>query len=100
MSGESASHRPRALCLTHFGRFENVGEHIDRLREELTLRAEKARTLDSEAFEDWILAEARRAVDAGSVDSLFQASVPSDMYDGLRRYWDKRAEREAEAAAR
>jgi glyoxylase-like metal-dependent hydrolase (beta-lactamase superfamily II) len=95
-----ASHRPRALCLTHFGRFENVGEHVDRLREELTLRAEKARTLDSDAFEDWIMAEARRAVDAGSVDSLFQASVPSDMYDGLRRYWDKRAEREAEAAAR
>ena len=46
-----ASHRPRALCLTHFGRYEDVGEHIDRLREELTLRAEKARTLDSEAFE-------------------------------------------------
>jgi glyoxylase-like metal-dependent hydrolase (beta-lactamase superfamily II) len=95
-----ASHRPRALCLTHFGRFENVGEHIDRLREELTLRAEKARTLDAAAFEEWIMAEARRAVDADSVGSLFQASVPGDMYDGLRRYWDKRAEREAEAAAR
>ena len=94
-----ASHGPRALCLTHFGRYENVGEHIDRLREELTLRAEKARILDSETFEDWIMAEARRAVDADSVGSLFQASVPSDMYDGLRRYWDKRAERE-EAAAR
>jgi glyoxylase-like metal-dependent hydrolase (beta-lactamase superfamily II) len=94
-----ASHRPRALCLTHFGRYENVGEHIDRLREELTLRAEKARTLDSEAFVDWIMAEARRAVDAESVDSLFQAAVPGDMYDGLRRYWDKRAEREAQEAA-
>jgi glyoxylase-like metal-dependent hydrolase (beta-lactamase superfamily II) len=92
-----ASHRPQALCLTHFGRFEDVGEHLDRLRDELTLRAEKARTLDVEAFDEWSVAEARSAVDAATVESFFQAAVPDQMGGGLRRYWDKRAEREAAA---
>jgi glyoxylase-like metal-dependent hydrolase (beta-lactamase superfamily II) len=96
-----AARRPRAVCLTHFGRFEDVGEHIDRLREELTLRAEKARTLDVEAFDEWSEAEARSAVDAATADSFFQAAVPGQMGAGLRRYWDKRLEREAaETAAR
>jgi glyoxylase-like metal-dependent hydrolase (beta-lactamase superfamily II) len=93
-----ASHRPSALCLTHFGRFEDVGPHLERLREELTLRTEKARTLDQEAFDEWSVAEARSAVDATTVESFFQAAVPDQMGGGLRRYWDKRAEREAAAA--
>jgi glyoxylase-like metal-dependent hydrolase (beta-lactamase superfamily II) len=95
-----ASHRPRALCLTHFGRFEDVDEHLERLRDELTLRAEKARTLDPEAFDEWHEAEVRAAIDAVSVESFFQAAVPDQMGPGLRRYWEKRAEREQEAAAR
>lgn len=94
-----ASHRPRALCLTHFGRHEDVAEHLERLREELTLRAEKARTLDVESFDEWSQAEVRAAVDAATAESLFQAAVPDQMGAGLRRYWDKRAERE-EAPAR
>jgi glyoxylase-like metal-dependent hydrolase (beta-lactamase superfamily II) len=93
-----ASHSPHALCLTHFGRFEDVGPHLERLREELTLRAEKARTLDVEAFDEWSIAEARSAVDATTVESFFQAAVPDQMGAGLRRYWDKRAEREAAGA--
>jgi glyoxylase-like metal-dependent hydrolase (beta-lactamase superfamily II) len=93
-----ASHRPQALCLTHFGRFEDVGPHLERLREELTLRAEKSRTLDPEAFDEWSVAEARSAVDAATVESFFQAAVPDQMGNGLRRYWDKRAEREAAGA--
>jgi glyoxylase-like metal-dependent hydrolase (beta-lactamase superfamily II) len=92
-----ASHRPRPKCVTHFGRFEDVGEHLERLRDELTLRAEKARTLDVEAFDEWSVAEARSAVDATTVESFFQAAVPDQMGAGLRRYWDKRAEREAAA---
>jgi glyoxylase-like metal-dependent hydrolase (beta-lactamase superfamily II) len=92
-----ASHRPRALCLTHFGRFEDVGEHLERLRDELTLRAEKSRALDPEAFDEWSVAEARSAVDAATAESFFQAAVPDQMGGGLRRYWDKRAEREAAA---
>jgi len=89
-----ASHRPRALCLTHFGRYEEVGEHIERVRESLALRSEKARTLDSGAFDDWSRAETRASVDAETAESFFQAAVPDQLGAGLRRYWDKRAERE------
>jgi glyoxylase-like metal-dependent hydrolase (beta-lactamase superfamily II) len=90
-----ASWNPRGLCLTHFGRYEDVPEHLDRLRAELALRSEKARTLDAEAFTEWTKAETRAAVDFETAESLFQAAVPDDMGPGLRRYWDKRAEREA-----
>jgi glyoxylase-like metal-dependent hydrolase (beta-lactamase superfamily II) len=90
-----ASWAPRALCLTHFGRFEDVPDHIDRLRAELALRSEKARTLEPAAFDDWTRAETRAAIDFETAESLFQAAVPDQMGAGLRRYWDKKAEREA-----
>lgn len=90
-----ASWSPRGLCLTHFGRYEDVPGHLDRLREELALRSEKARTLDAEAFTEWTKAETRAAIDFESAESFFQAAVPDDMGAGLRRYWDKKAEREA-----
>jgi len=92
-----AAHRPRRLCLTHFGAYGDVDAHIARLRESLTLRAEKARTLDADSFGEWSRAELRAAVDAETVDALDQAAPQSDLYGGLRRYWDKRAEREAAA---
>jgi glyoxylase-like metal-dependent hydrolase (beta-lactamase superfamily II) len=91
------SWQPRALCLTHFGRYEDVPEHLDRLRESLALRSEKARSLEPEAFDDWSQAEARAAVDAETAEALFQAAVPDQMGAGLRRYWDKRLEREKAA---
>lgn len=90
-----ASWDPHAVCLTHFGRFEDVSAHLERLRESLALRSEKARSLDTEAFTEWTMAETRAAVDFESAETLFQAAVPGDMGAGLRRYWDKRAEQEA-----
>ncbi|MEX1140886.1 MAG: MBL fold metallo-hydrolase [Thermoleophilaceae bacterium] len=93
--GQVATWGPRALCLTHFGRFEDVDEHLERMREGLALRSEKARSLDVEAFDGWSEAEVRAAVDAETAESLLQAAVPDQMGAGLRRYWDKRAEREA-----
>lgn len=90
-----AGWRPRALCLTHFGRFDDVEDHIERTREALALRSEKARSLDVDAFTEWTVAETRAAVDAETAESLLQAAVPDQMGAGLRRYWDKRDEREA-----
>lgn len=87
-----AGWRPRALCLTHFGRFEDVDAHLERMREGLALRSEKARALDVDAFDEWSEAEVRSAVDAETAESLLQAAVPDQMGAGLRRYWDKRAE--------
>jgi glyoxylase-like metal-dependent hydrolase (beta-lactamase superfamily II) len=86
---------PRALCLTHFGRFEDVGAHLERVRESLALRSERARTLEPDAFTEWTMAETRAAVDFETAEALFQAAVPGDQGAGLRRYWDRRAEQEA-----
>lgn len=88
------SWNPRALCLTHFGRFEDVPDHLERLRASLAARSERSRTLDAEAFNEWSEAEVRAAVDAITAESLLQAAVPDQMGAGLRRYWDKKAERE------
>lgn len=90
-----ASWHPRALCLTHFGRYDDVEEHIERVRESLRLRSEKARTLDPDQFGEWSEAETRSAVDAETARSIYQAAPPEQLGLGLRRYWDKRAEREA-----
>jgi glyoxylase-like metal-dependent hydrolase (beta-lactamase superfamily II) len=89
-----AAWNPRGLCLTHFGRFEDVPEHLERIRESLALRSEKSRALDEDAFNEWSEAEVRAAVDAETAESLLQAAVPDQMGAGLRRYWDKRMERE------
>jgi glyoxylase-like metal-dependent hydrolase (beta-lactamase superfamily II) len=88
---------PEALCVTHFGRFEDVPEHLARVREALAERAERARRLNPDEFAAWSEAETRGAVDASTAESLIQAAPPEQMGLGLQRYWDKREEREAVA---
>lgn len=94
-----AARRPRALCLTHFGRFDDVDGHLERMRESLALRAEKARTLDAAGFAEWSRAEARAAVDGDTAATLDHAAPQDDLHAGLARYWAKRAEREEAAAS-
>ncbi|NLT05466.1 MAG: MBL fold metallo-hydrolase [Solirubrobacterales bacterium] len=93
-----AARAPKRLCLTHFGAYDDVAGHLERIRESLTLRAEKARALDGDAFAEWSRAELRSAVDADTAAALDQAAPQDDLYAGLRRYWDKRAEREQAGA--
>ena len=83
--------------MTHFGRFEDVPEHLNRMREALAARAERARRLDPAEFAEWSEAETRGAVDAETAESLVQAAPPDQMGLGLQRYWEKREEREAVA---
>jgi glyoxylase-like metal-dependent hydrolase (beta-lactamase superfamily II) len=80
---------PQALCLTHFGRHEDVSEQLARLRDSLESRSRRARELTAEAFADWSEAETRRAVDAETAESLMMAAPPDQLGLGLRRYWDK-----------
>jgi len=78
-----------ALNLTHFGRFTDVHEHLERAREALSLRSRKARELSAEQFAEWSQAETRAAVDFDTAESLLQAAPPDQLGMGLRRYWDK-----------
>jgi glyoxylase-like metal-dependent hydrolase (beta-lactamase superfamily II) len=84
--------QPTALCLTHFGRFEDVSEQIDRMREELRVGAEKARTMEAAEFAEWSEARTRAAVDdEDTVEALLQAAPPDHLGMGLRRYWERKA---------
>jgi glyoxylase-like metal-dependent hydrolase (beta-lactamase superfamily II) len=81
--------KPTSLCLTHFGRFEDVPEQLERARESLSSRARRARELSPEEFAEWSEAETRAAVDAETAEALIQAAPPDQLGMGLRRYWDK-----------
>ena len=80
-------HRPDALALIHFGVAEDVEPHLERLREELDLWTALVGTgADESAF----LAFVRER--AGSDADLYDVVAPfSQSWQGLRRYWDKRA---------
>ncbi len=83
-----------AVCMTHFGRHADAAAQLDRLRRSLRERAERARTMTAEEFAAWSEAQVRDAVDPATAEVLIQAAPPDQLGLGLRRYWDKRAERE------
>jgi glyoxylase-like metal-dependent hydrolase (beta-lactamase superfamily II) len=90
---------PQAVCLTHFGRFEGVPEHLARLREQIERWAERARTLDRDAFVAEGEAEFLRDAGPDAGQALLQSTPPWQSWLGLERYWRKRAQRdEAELA--
>ncbi len=82
---------PSALCLTHFGRHDDVGAQLARVRESLLEEAAMARDLSAEEFAAWSESQARAALDPGTADSLLQAAPPDQLGLGLRRYWEKKA---------
>ena len=86
---------PAAVCLTHFGRCEEVGEQLQRVREALDVQGTAAQALDEEAFVARIEERARREADEDTARSLLQAAPPEQLFQGLQRYWRKRAERES-----
>jgi glyoxylase-like metal-dependent hydrolase (beta-lactamase superfamily II) len=86
---------PDRLALTHFGAFDDVRPHLQMLRERLDREATLARDLDEEAFEARFREDLRAEVDEEVARALEQANPPHFHWRGLRRYWDKRAERAA-----
>src|SRR5438093_1143334 len=60
---------PSAVCLTHFGRFEDVGAHLDQVRAWLADWGDLARELgDSDAFCERVEAEFRANADDETVE--------------------------------
>jgi glyoxylase-like metal-dependent hydrolase (beta-lactamase superfamily II) len=84
--------RPSALCLTHFGRVEAVGEQLDRAAEALQTAGERSRGGDREAFLRALDAELARSADPAAAERFRQAAPLEQMWLGLERYWRKRAE--------
>lgn len=83
---------PARLALTHFGVFEDVSEHLDRLRETLqSWGGRVAHGMDEATF----IAAARAdciASDPDDVDAYDRSAPYNQCFQGLERYWRKRSE--------
>ena len=78
---------PAALCLTHFGRFEDVDEQLDAVAAYLERRREPV--TDQETFERDVVRETVEAVGAEDAATYFQAAPPDQIWWGLSRYWEQ-----------
>lgn len=90
-----AAWKPTALGLTHFGAVGAVEEQLDAVRSSLHELAQLTRNAGPET----VAAAVRDRVDTTG-DRLLRAAYaaalpPEHIYQGLERYWRKRAEREA-----
>ena len=81
-----AAWRPQRLALTHWGGFDDVGEHLAALHEELDAAVRAAADLGPEGYEkrmiDWY-------AQAGEPVAYTHAGPPPTLYPGLARYLDK-----------
>jgi glyoxylase-like metal-dependent hydrolase (beta-lactamase superfamily II) len=77
---------PAALCLTHFGRYEDVDAQLANVRDYLERRRQPVS--DQETFERQVVGEAVEAVGADDAATYFQAAPPEQIWLGLDRYWE------------
>jgi glyoxylase-like metal-dependent hydrolase (beta-lactamase superfamily II) len=88
-----AGWRPTGLALTHFGPVDEVDEQLEAVRASLHELARLTRNAGPET----VAAAVRDRVDTSGDRSLraaYAAAVPPEhIYQGLERYWRKRAER-------
>jgi glyoxylase-like metal-dependent hydrolase (beta-lactamase superfamily II) len=92
-----AAWNPTLLALTHFGTYDDVGEHIERLRGAIVQWGELAKVTDAEGFAAALRAAASSAGGPAAQRAMAGAVPPGQQWAGLDRYWRKRAEREAAA---
>jgi glyoxylase-like metal-dependent hydrolase (beta-lactamase superfamily II) len=84
-----------ALCLTHFGPYRDVGEHLESVRRGLSEQGDLARSNDEAGFVEAFRARLSEHLDPESQRSFEQAAPPDQLYQGLARYWRKREEANA-----
>jgi len=86
-----ASWNPHSLCLTHFGQVTDVAEQLHRVRTALTEAADSARLDGEERFIARLEGQLTEETDPATVEAFEQAVPPDQAYQGLSRYWRKRA---------
>jgi glyoxylase-like metal-dependent hydrolase (beta-lactamase superfamily II) len=82
---------PERLCLTHFGRVDDVPGQLERVREGLRANGEQARAGDRESFLAAVEAQIDAELDEDLALRTRQAAPPDQLWLGLERYWRKRA---------
>jgi glyoxylase-like metal-dependent hydrolase (beta-lactamase superfamily II) len=85
---------PARLALIHYGVVDDPADHLDRMRAELDLWAERVRAGMSE--EEFVEACKADLLSSEGVDAAYyeRAAPFWQSYMGLKRYWDKRREAE------
>jgi len=81
---------PRHIALTHFGTFDDVGPHLDRISRGLEVVAQRARTMTLEEFAQAAGEDVASAGDAETARAYTLGAPPDQTYAGLVRYWSKR----------
>ncbi len=81
---------PERLAVTHFGIYEDVGEHLDELRDSIGVLGDLARYTDSAGFAEAIRGIVRRRGGEQLLGPMLQAMPPETLWPGLERYWRKR----------
>jgi len=95
-------HQPEHLALIHFGvvsGIEQVAEHVERARNNLALWAKR---VHDGMTQDEFVAAARADIEASEgegAQAYLRAAPIVQSYLGLERYWRKKGEQSAEAAA-
>ncbi len=90
--------RPQSLALMHFGAYNDVGAHLEALRERLEQGEAMARELDEASFVSAIRARVAGSAGGGTaagartVAAYEHATSPSQNFQGLKRYLDRREE--------
>jgi glyoxylase-like metal-dependent hydrolase (beta-lactamase superfamily II) len=87
-----ASWNPQSLCLTHFGPVTDVADQLHRVRHALNESANSARLDGEEGFIAKLESSLAEATDPATVEAFEQAAPPDQLYQGLSRYWRKKAE--------
>jgi glyoxylase-like metal-dependent hydrolase (beta-lactamase superfamily II) len=88
--------QPERLALIHFGVVESPSEHLALAREELAKWSARCeRGLDEEAWISAAWNDLRAAVGEDEAEVWVRAAPLWQAYAGMKRYWDKRREREA-----
>jgi glyoxylase-like metal-dependent hydrolase (beta-lactamase superfamily II) len=104
-----AAREPSCLALTHFGAVEQPGPHLDQTKANLHEQAQLVRELldahgDTEQAVDAFVVDINRLTKERSdaeTAAVFEVGAPVEqMWQGLRRYWQKRAEKQAESRAK
>jgi glyoxylase-like metal-dependent hydrolase (beta-lactamase superfamily II) len=81
--------RPSAIVPTHFGRYEDVSEHLRGMRESLTAMEELARGGEEAEYIAALRDRFGELEDETATVAYGQAMPPDQSYAGLRRYIEK-----------
>ncbi len=87
-----AAWRPERLAMTHFGYGGEVGAQLDELGRRLEAWAQRAKTVEQDEFIAVMEAEIEAGTEPEWATAYNLAAPPDQMYAGLARYWQKRAQ--------